>query len=234
MISNLIDLLWGLLDAATRVVGALLGFDPDNLTQREQLAIGAVILAFVPTVTFEAFKRVRILRCIYTKAAQSEGTWIEKIQRDDKSYVTMIDIRRRFLTNSYFISGETIEFPDGTFAAPSVYATFKSDSLHFDENHEVILTFNYSSSFTNRSENRTGLAKYVFPNMAKTAATGWFVGVLDGNGAVHSEIKKDTLQLQRITRWDWVKRAIADKKFFASLSKWKLYLAWVAHREISK
>ncbi|RIJ30854.1 hypothetical protein [Henriciella algicola] len=225
MFAALFEIIWGLVEVLSQVLAILLGYDPENLSQRERDAVNASILFFIPALLSISFRQIRILRMIWDRKVKTEGTWVEKISQNGKNYVTMFRIWRRFNNNEFSVYGETIEFDCEYCKTKKIYARFSSDSLHFDLNHEIKITFNYNSSIVGEHDNRTGLAQYGFPKLASEAATGFFVGVLDGNGRVRENIVKTDIRLKRLKFSDWLKYAAKDKKLIESVWHWKFYLA---------
>lgn len=233
MVISIMAFLWGIVEFLSDILALGLGLDPNNLSLRDEKLLAATTLTIVPTLVYQSFQRIRILRLLVgSEKTTTEGTWLEKIQRDGESFVTMVRIKRKLFSNTYSIYGETLKFDQNTHRDPTVYATFRSDNLHFHCEDNVILTFNYNSSISQSEYNRTGLARYEFPRWAKTSATGWFVGVLDGNGNVRENLVKDNLDLHRVTVFDWLKRASEENKLLKTWSDWRFFCAYCVHKEM--
>lgn len=228
----LLNVVWFLIDESADVLAIILGFDPENLREREQQAVAGAATALIPFSLYQLLVRVRIFRLIWSKETRSEGAWIEKIRMGTKTYVTIVTIGRRLFSNRYYASGETFDFEGCDFRDPKLYAEFNSDSLHFASNHQLIVTFNYSSSIVGGETNRIGLATYKYPNRSPGFAHGWFVGVLNGLGEVRPQPVLTRIDLERLTLSKWFKAAHREKELLSSFFKWETYLSWRAFIEL--
>lgn len=210
------------------IVLSWVGIDYSSLKDDDQkriLAAFAAIVSMVPFIIPILFSRMRIIRRMLHRETGVEGFWIERVARGDRNFVTLLQIGRRFLTNKPYVYGETLEFPSGDFRSPAKYAKFKSNSLHFEIEDDVVLTFNYKSDIVHMDANSIGLAQYEFPKFAARHATGWFIGVVDGSGELKMKAALDKITLHKISWWDWLALAQKNGQVISSFNHWKIYLA---------
>ncbi len=210
------------------VILSWVGLDYGSLKADDQkriLAAFAALISIVPFIIPLLFSRLRIMRRMLHRETGVEGYWIEHVSRGDRKFVTLLQIGRRFRTNKHFIYGETLEFPAGDYKRPVKYAKFKSNSLHFEIEDDVVLTFNYNSDIVHTETNSIGLARYEFPKFAAKHATGWFIGIIDGSGYLKTERSVDKITLHKISWWDWLWLAHNNGHLISSFDCWKMYLA---------
>ena len=235
----MLDHLYELLDGITAIICSVIGVNFSELEPDDQerirlgvLAVFSLVSYFLPFI----LKRLGLTRNFLFVFPQTkvEGNWVEVLEVGGKCYVSIVEIRRRFFSNKYYLYGETLDFENENYRSPKMYATFRSDSLYFHCNDMIELTFNYSSSICGGPYNRVGLARYNFPKLSEQDAYGWFVGVLDGTGMVRKEVKKTDIHLRRLKRYDWICAAREQKCLIWSFTKWKYFLAYQRFEEYTK
>jgi hypothetical protein len=231
--SPLLSKLWDIYIGVIAVSLELIGINYGTLDSETKVRIVSMITGFI-LLAPSALNRMWVFRYFFSIGpTRVEGYWAERVPRGDKKYVTVVRIYRSLFSNNYKMSGETLYYPTNTpYWRPLLYATFRSDSLHVDTNHEIVLTFNYSSEVIGKYSNYTGLARYNFPEIAEESVHGWFVGVIDGNGAVRRE-EKTQISLHRLSRRSWFKALSHNPSMIFKPRCWHLYLANVEFLEFS-
>jgi hypothetical protein len=193
--------------------------------------LSTITLIFL--ILWQIVSRITIIRALWDKKAQIEGYWIEKIKRRDSVFITIVRIRRRMLFDRrYTIYGEALDFAVGDGSDFKIHASFKSNSLHFSNDTNLVLIFNYTATTRSTNAVSAGLAEYTFDDFDMSRGHGWFVSVIDGANHVIADKEKDSFDLEKLKISDWLFVAFKNRRLISTIFTWRRHLAQQAYSVI--